>query len=54
MKTKLSSTVLACVLSLAATAAAAQSDYPTKPVRLVHGFTPGGISDVLARAIGAS
>src|SRR5690606_23097365 len=31
----------------------AQSNYPTKPIRLVHGFTPGGISDVLARAIGS-
>jgi len=27
--------------------------YPTRPVRIVHGFTPGGISDVLARTIGA-
>ena len=33
--------------------AAAQSAYPSKPIRLVHGFTPGGISDVLARSIGA-
>lgn len=33
--------------------ASAQTDYPVKPVRIVHGFTPGGISDVLARAIGA-
>jgi tripartite-type tricarboxylate transporter receptor subunit TctC len=49
----LSSAALACFLSLAATAALAQSDYPTRPVRLVHGFTPGGISDVLARALGA-
>ena len=43
----------ACTLALvlAASAAVAQ-DYPGKSVRLVHGFTPGGISDVLARAIG--
>ncbi len=27
--------------------------FPSKPVRLVHGFTAGGISDVLARSIGA-
>ena len=33
--------------------ALAQTPYPSKPIRLVHGFTPGGISDVLARAIGA-
>jgi tripartite-type tricarboxylate transporter receptor subunit TctC len=30
-----------------------QTVYPSKSIRLVHGFTPGGISDVLARAIGA-
>src|SRR5690606_6545319 len=44
--------VAAC-LALAAPLAAAQSDYPTKPIRIVHGFTPGGISDLLARTIGA-
>jgi tripartite-type tricarboxylate transporter receptor subunit TctC len=33
--------------------ALAQSDYPNKSIRLVLGFPPGGISDVLARAIGA-
>ena len=44
-----------CILAFAAALppAAAQSDYPTKPVRLVHGFTVGGISDLLARALGA-
>jgi tripartite-type tricarboxylate transporter receptor subunit TctC len=44
---------LAPALALGASFAAAQSDYPVKPVRIVHGFTAGGISDVLARAIGA-
>ena len=33
--------------------ACAQAPYPSKAIRLVHGFTPGGISDVLARSIGA-
>ena len=33
--------------------ASAQPEYPSRPVRIVHGFTAGGISDVLARAIGA-
>jgi tripartite-type tricarboxylate transporter receptor subunit TctC len=41
------------MLALTAFCAAAQSDYPSKPVRLVHGFTSGGISDVLARSISA-
>jgi tripartite-type tricarboxylate transporter receptor subunit TctC len=49
----LSVPVLACALALAAPAAPAQSDYPARPVRLIHGFTPGGISDVLARTLGA-
>lgn len=47
----LASGLLAC--TLAAAPAWAQTGYPGKPIRLVHGFTPGGISDVLARAIGA-
>ena len=46
-------TIIACVLALMALPAAAQTEYPSKPVRVVHGFTPGGISDVLARSIGA-
>lgn len=30
----------------------AQSDYPIKPLRFVVGFTPGGTSDMVARALG--
>jgi tripartite-type tricarboxylate transporter receptor subunit TctC len=33
------------------TCAFAQSDYPAKPVRLIAGFAPGGITDVLARTV---
>jgi len=43
-----------CASTLSAFAvpgAFAQAPYPTKAIRLVHGFTPGGISDVLARSI---
>ncbi len=54
MRTRsLCASILFCIPVLTAPAASAQSGYPSKPVRLVHGFTPGGISDVLARAIGA-
>jgi len=45
--------ILFCILALTALAASAQPGYPARPVRIVHGFTPGGISDVLARALGA-
>lgn len=44
---------VACGLMLTAPVAVAQSGYPSKPIRLIHGFTPGGISDLLARSIGA-
>jgi tripartite-type tricarboxylate transporter receptor subunit TctC len=42
-----------CALIFAISPALAQPGYPGKPIRIVHGFTPGGISDVLARSIGA-
>ena len=33
--------------------AQAQSDYPSRPVRMIVGFAAGGISDVLGRAVAA-
>lgn len=48
--------VPAALLSAAALVclpAQAQADYPKQNIRLVVGFAPGGISDVLARAIAA-
>jgi tripartite-type tricarboxylate transporter receptor subunit TctC len=42
---------LLALLAACAIPAAAQSDYPNKPVRLVVSFAAGGISDVLARAL---
>jgi tripartite-type tricarboxylate transporter receptor subunit TctC len=50
MQTSLSTAVLALVAGLAVAPALAQ-DYPTKPVRIVVTFPPGGSSDVTARAL---
>ena len=39
-------------LALLATATMAQDKYPSKPIKLVVGFPPGGGADVVARLIG--
>ena len=43
--------ISAALCLIAAPGALAQTDYPTKPIRLIVGFAAGGISDVLARAL---
>jgi len=43
----------ACVALLAlTTAGAGANEYPTRPVRIIVGFPPGGATDLVARAIG--
>ncbi len=43
---------LALAAALAAQAAFAQQSYPNRPVRIVAPFAPGGLVDVLSRAVG--
>lgn len=43
--------IAATVLALAAPWAAAQSDYPSKPIRFVVGYPPGGSVDMAARVV---
>src|SRR5262252_7746444 len=42
----------ALALLVALTGAAAAEDYPTHPIKFMHGFPPGGNVDIIARLVG--
>ncbi len=43
----------ALALVITTGAVQAQQEYPAKPIRMIVGVTPGGATDILARAVGA-
>ena len=46
--------VLAAAAALASGTAAAQSDYPSRPVTMIVPFPPGGVADITARPVAAA
>jgi tripartite-type tricarboxylate transporter receptor subunit TctC len=52
MKPRIASFMAACALALAAGLAHGQSPYPSRPIKFIAPFPPGGSSDVIGRLLG--
>ena len=52
MEWQMSRLLAATILFLGLASAASAQEYPSRPVRLVMGFGPGGLGDIAGRAIG--
>ena len=52
MKARWVPTALGALLAFGALSASAQDRYPYRPIRIVQGFSAGGVSDTLARIVG--
>jgi tripartite-type tricarboxylate transporter receptor subunit TctC len=51
IRSRIACRLAACVLALGLAAPATADDYPSRPVKLVMGFGPGGLGDIAGRAI---
>ena len=51
MKSNIAQTLLVAAVFIAINCNAQPAPYPAKPIRLVVPFTPGGSTDILARAV---
>ncbi|MGE5523429.1 MAG: tripartite tricarboxylate transporter substrate binding protein [Rhodospirillaceae bacterium] len=49
---KATAAVLACVACVSAAYGQTVPDFPQRPLRLITGFLPGGVSDTIARVVG--